>query len=70
MKICGYKICGVRVYHIVDGHHRFFACKKLGFSEVPTMEVTLPYNGYFNTWDLITNDIYLPVWWKDLQVPK
>ena len=34
------------VKHIVDGHHRLFAARKLSLPSVPALEVKLPYKGY------------------------
>jgi len=39
--------------YIVDGHHRVIAAKRLGITEIPIEEVSLPYKGY-NT----INDLY------------
>lgn len=41
--------------YVVDGHHRLYAAKQLGFDVVPTEEVMLPYQGYRTVADLF--------WW-------
>ena len=42
--------------HVVDGHHRLLAAKRLGLTEVPAVEVTLPYAGYRTLEDLLWFD--------------
>jgi len=36
----------------VDGHHRVAAAKALGITNVPAIEVNLPYAGYKSVIDL------------------
>ena len=40
--------------YIVDGHHRVAAARRLGLTDVPAEEVTLPYRG-FKTIEDLTN---------------
>ena len=49
--------------YIVDGHHRYFSAKILGIDNVPTIQVTLPYKGYQNSYSLILEGKQ-PGWWK------
>ena len=42
--------------YVVDGHHRLLAAKRLGLTEVPAVEVTLPYAGYRTLEDLLWFD--------------
>jgi RHS repeat-associated protein len=51
------------VKYIVDGHHRYFAAKKLGIQNVPVEQVKLPYSGYKTAADL-TLDGTMPGYWK------
>jgi RHS repeat-associated protein len=39
--------------YIVDGHHRYFAARKLGMKDVPVEQVHLPYKGYKTPDDLL-----------------
>ena len=38
--------------YVVDGHHRLFAARKLGLTDVPIEKVELPYAGYKTSEDL------------------
>lgn len=42
--------------HIVDGHHRVRAAQELGLTEIPAVEVQLPYQGYHSAEDLFDWD--------------
>ncbi len=39
--------------YIVDGHHRFYAARRLNMWDIPAVEVKLPYKGYNATKDLV-----------------
>jgi RHS repeat-associated protein len=50
--------------YIVDGHHRYYAAQKLGIQNIPTEQVSLPYNGYKSVMDLMLEPGKNPGYWK------
>lgn len=52
--------------YIVDGHHRYFAARKLGIETVPIEQVHLPYLGYKTPADFFDEVIRMPGYWPYL----
>lgn len=53
--------------YIVDGHHRYFAAQKLGITQIPVEQISLPYLGYKTEMDLLSVDGRQPGWWGYLK---
>ncbi|WP_196081300.1 ParB N-terminal domain-containing protein [Escherichia fergusonii] len=52
--------------YIVDGHHRYYAARRLGIDEVPIQHVELPYLGYKTPADFFDELIRMPGYWPHL----
>ena len=55
------------VKYIVDGHHRYFAAKKLKIAEILMEEVKLPYSSSYRTLQDLMLEGKMPGYWNYLK---